>query len=397
MNGRRITARAWLALALIGLLAACSDDSAEPPAEEEVPEAVVTEPEVESQQRHTREGDFVLTDNIPLTTGLADGYEEACLDEDADDFACSVFRGLVVVELVMALEEMERARDQRGADDALEALDITNEPEVLVAAMRVLGQFPDTPGIAEKVWPLLLESPYLQVQQMAARLLASSPDPTLAAVGSYWGGSHNTLYTENAYQPYPDFAPHYADMGFPAYPGAEWFSPADSDRSVGWWTTDDLATVAAWLAEELGTEGLTFQTWAEHMSQQSMAAMPTIDPDKQAEMNRLIEEWTRTQDMAVLEKLTKLQEELYAPVEAASKVADELSEKGVFGLGPPNSAEAMEQVRYFIAEERAGHVARLVIAYPLTSLGRTVIQHAWNLIDYPGAWPPAEEGTAQDK
>jgi hypothetical protein len=41
-------------------------------------------------------------------------------------------------------------------------------------------------------------------------------------------------------------------------------------------------------------------------------------------------------------------------------------------------------------------VARLVIAYPLTSLGRTVIQHAWNLTDYPSAWPAAEEeGAAQ--
>jgi len=26
-----------------------------------------------------------------------------------------------------------------------------------------------------------------------------------------------------------------------------------------------------------------------------------------------------------------------------------------------------------------------------------VIQHSWNLTDYPGAWPPAEEGAAQDQ
>jgi hypothetical protein len=35
-------------------------------------------------------------------------------------------------------------------------------------------------------------------------------------------------------------------------------------------------------------------------------------------------------------------------------------------------------------------VARLIIAYPLPSLGRTVIQHAWSLADYPSAWPPAD-------
>jgi hypothetical protein len=322
---------------------------------------------------------------VPLTTGLADAYEEECIDENPDDFACTVFRSLVVVELVMAFEEMERARDQRGADDALAALDITNEPEVLVAAMRVLGQFPDTPGIAEKALPLVIESPYLLVQQMAARLLASNPDPTLAALGAYWGGNHGTLYAADAYQEYPGFAPHYADMGFPDYPDAEWFSPADSDRSVGWSAGDDFATVTEWLADELGTEGLDFRAWAEHLSQQS-TAMFQVDPEKQAEVERLIGEWTKTQDMAVLEKMQKLQEEMYAPAQAAGEIA----EQGVGSLGPAMTSEAQEQVRFFVAEERDGHVARLVIAYPLTSLGRTVIQHGWNLADYPSAWPAAE-------
>jgi hypothetical protein len=201
----------------------------------------------------------------------------------------------------------------------------------------------------------------------------------------YWGANHSTLYAEDAYQEYPDFAPHYADMDFPEYPDAEWFSPADSDRSVGWATSDDFATVAAWLAEELGAEGLDFRGWSERLSQQS-TAMFQVDPDKQAEVQRLIEEWTKTQDMAVLEKMTKLQEEMAAPVQAASEIAD----NGVSDLGPPSTTEVLEQIRYFIAEERAGHVARLVIAYPLTPLGRTVIQHSWNLTDYPSAWPPAE-------
>jgi len=390
MNRWRMIAATWLALALMVLVAACSDDSAEPtaddPAAESAAESAVTEPGEEPQQRPARNGDFVLTENMPLTTGLADAYEEACKDEDAEDFACSVFRSLVVVELVMALEEMERSRDQRGATAALEALDITNEPDVLIGAMRVLGRFPDTPGIAEKALPLLLESPWISVQQMAAHLLGSNPDPTLAAVGAYWGGNHSSLSVEDDFQEYPDFAPHYRDMDFPEYPDAEWFSPADSDRSVGWSTGDDFATVSAWLAEDLGVEGLTFQGWAEHLSQESQA-MFQVDPDKQAEVQRLIEEWTKTQDMAVLEKMQSLQEELYAPAQAAGEIAD----KGVGGLGPAMAPDAQEQVRFYIAEERSGHVARLVIAFPLSSINRTVIQHAWNLTDYPGAWPPAEE------
>lgn len=393
MNEWRIAIAPWLVLLLAVTVTACSDDSAESTPEVDAAPVVATEPLADSPQRPTPQSDFELTDTIPLTTALADAYEETCADEDADDFSCSVFRSLVVVELVMALEEMERSRDQRGADDALEALDIRDEPEVLVAAMRVLGQFPDTPGIADKVTPLLLESPYLQVQQLAARVLADNPDPTLAAIGAYWGNNHSTLYVENAYQEYPDFAPHYPGMGFPEYPDAEWFSPADSDRSVGWSTGADFATVSAWLSAEVGAEGLTYQQWGERLAQESMAVFQAIDPGKQAEVERLIEEWTKTQDMALLEKLQKLQEEMYAPAQAAGEVA----EKGVASLGPPTATETQEQVRYFVAEERAGRTARLVIAYPLQSQGRTVIQHAWSLADYPSAWPPTEEDTAQDQ
>jgi len=83
----------------------------------------------------------------------------------------------------------------------------------------------------------------------------------------------------------------------------------------------------------------------------------------------------------------KLQQELYAPIQAAGEVAD----RGVETLALPNINEIMEQARYFIAEEKAGHVARLVIVYPLAELGYTVIQHAWNLSDYPSAWPQKAE------
>ena len=57
----------------------------------------------------------------------------------------------------------------------------------LIAAMRVLGRFPDTPGIAQKVLPLLLDSPWLKVQEVAAQLLSRVPDPAVAGLGTQWG------------------------------------------------------------------------------------------------------------------------------------------------------------------------------------------------------------------
>jgi hypothetical protein len=323
----------------------------------------------------------------PLTSDLSTAFVERCSDDDGASLECEMLRSLVVIDVVMALEEIERSRDQRGAGEALAALDLDEEPEILVAALRVLGQFPDTPGIAEKVLPLILQSPWLMVQELAARVLQANPDPQLAAVGSLWSGNHGSLYADNEYSEYPGFPGHYSDMEFPEYPEAEWFSPADSDRSIGWTTTDDTATVIAWMREELDTEPLDFTQWSEHSQAQWTAAMQSVDQSKQARMEQLIEEYTKTQDMALLEEVQKLQAELSAPMEKAARVMD----MGVNNITPPSAAGTIEATRFFIAEERDGHVARLVVVYPLEGLKRTVIQEAWNLLDYPSAWPPAAD------
>ena len=50
----------------------------------------------------------------------------------------------------------------------------------------------------------------------------------------------------------------------------------------------------------------------------------------------------------------------------------------------------MEEIYYLVAEEKGGHVARLVMIYPELAVNRTVIQMSWNLRDYPPAWGGAE-------
>ncbi|MCC7463476.1 MAG: hypothetical protein IT480_13570 [Gammaproteobacteria bacterium] len=312
-------------------------------------------------------------------------YRERCIEKDGQEDECRFLRSLLVVEVTMALDEIQRSRDQRGAAQALAALALDDDPGVIVAAARVLGSFPATPGIAEKALPMLLESPWLTVQQAAAQLLTAQPDQSLAAIGTQWTDNHRTLSPQSSYEQYPDFPAHYAAMQFPDYPNAEWFSPADSDRSIGWWTTDDVNAVVSWLAARLKTQPLDFQQWAQRLTAQSTAAMQSIDPGKQARLQKLIEEFARTQNTALLQEMQKLQEEMTAPIAAAGEV----SEKGVDRIVPLASGGAMERARYFVAEEKAGHVARLILVYPLAERGRTVIQEAWNLGDYPGAWPAA--------
>jgi hypothetical protein len=82
-----------------------------------------------------------------------------------------------------------------------------------------------------------------------------------------------------------------------------------------------------------------------------------------------------------------MQKELYAPMEEARKVTD----ASMDNIAHPGNSSPQEDVHYFIAEEKAGHVARAILVYRLPGIDRTVVQTSWNLGDYPSAWP--EEGT----
>jgi hypothetical protein len=388
-----------MVLAVTLWIAACSgDDEGAAPSPKQPDKRTAPEPSADvsmvSAEATVDAGEFVLRvkNGSYLSAVLPGIYRERCIDDDGDEQQCRFLRTLLVVEITMALEEIERSRDQRGADEALKALDLDDEPAVLIAALRILGQFPDTSGIAEKALPLMLESPWLMVQQLSARVLGQNPDPELAGVGSLWGGNHGALYAEDEYSEYPDFAAHYFDMQFPEYPDAEWFSPADSDRSVGWATTDDVAAVIDWMRDALDAEPQNFQQWAEYLQEQSMAAYQALDQSKLDRVQQLTEEYMKTQNLALLEQAQKLQEELYAPVQNAGKVA----EMGVTGVALPSIAGVYDEARFFVAEEKDGHVARAIIVYALAGLGRTVIQEAWNLVDYPSAWPAAEPEAQQE-
>jgi hypothetical protein len=148
-----------------------------------------------------------------------------------------------------------------------------------------------------------------------------------------------------------------------------------------------MTMVSSWISAELGVEPLTFPQWAENMRTQSMAVFQSVDPDKVARVQELVQEYIQTQDPALMEEAEKLQAEINAGVGAAN----EASQQGAEQLTIPMTSDAYDQVRYFVAEEKNGHIAKVVIVVPLTGFGRTVIQHAWNLGDYPSAWPVSEE------
>ena len=360
-------------------LAACSDDEVPPPAEVDAPAA--------AQEAAAIEGQRPTSNPWPEDkTGLISEYDEQCPEEEDPSLECEWLRGLVVADVVQALEEIEDSRDQRGVEEALAALDLEDEPEILVAACRILGRFPDTPGIAEKVTPLLLYSPYLQVQQFAANLLSRNPDPVAAAMGSQWSSNHGVLYTDEPYTELPGIPAHYSDMDFPEYPDAERYTPADSDRSVGWRVAATPTEVSAWLAEDLDVEALSYDQWVQRSSAEIMAGYQSMMEQPQAtQLQQLTTEYMQNQDPALLEKIQQLQAEM----EVVSRKLQEDTDKALTNVLTPPGGAAPEDVYYLIAEEKDGHVARAILVYRHTGAERTVMQMAWNLGDYPAAWPAA--------
>jgi hypothetical protein len=306
---------------------------------------------------------------------LADDYKKQCAGQATPSRDCQILRSLTVGEVVVALGMMERAKDQRGTTHALAALDLVDEPAVVVAAGRVLGGFPDTPGIAAKVQPLV-NSRFLEVQRVAAELLKAGPDQGLGEVGGLWLQNHASLPGKTDYDEYPDFPAHYASLGFPKYPKAEWFSPADTDRSIGWSTTESAEVVTRWFSDALKNPALGVEQWLAERS----AGFNPFDPSKMARMQQLMAKALKG-DAAARAEIEKLQKEL----DAQSQNADRAAKQSVADILPPSTS--MAAARWIVAQRKDGRVSRVVLVYPLQGLKRTVIQLAWDLSDYPSAWP----------
>jgi hypothetical protein len=391
MNKRHELPLLCLFLVISLSIVSCSDDEsekAEAPAtqaqeETSAPDSTAEQEELTAEED---ESDSSETEESGSAVDFAAAYDEECDSGKNTSFDCEVLRSLLVVEVAMALEEIERSGDQRGTEEALAALDLVDEPEILIAACRILGHFPDTPGIAEKVTPLLLDSPYLAVEQTAAQLLSRNADPATAGMASQWSANHGLMWTDDPYALVPDFPEHYFDMEFPEYPDAEWYSPADSDRSVGWWVQRSPAEVSKWFAEKLGVEVMDYNQWVERSSAEMTTAYQSLMSQAgSGETQQLMEKYVQTQDPALLEKIQQLQAEM----EVVSQKLQKDSDKALNSLLLPPGGVAPEDVYYLIAEEKDGHVARAILVYRHTGAERTVMQMAWDLGDYPPAWPVA--------
>jgi len=365
-----------LLLLAAGLLSSCSGSQA--PSETAAQQTTSAAPAPQAQSGPAAKEELGTGDAVEL----AADYEKQCAAETTPSEDCEILRSLLVVEVTTELRETEKSRDQRGTQEALAALDLVDEPEIVAAACRVLLQFPGTPGIAEKVLPLMLKSRYAEVQSMSANLLSRIEGSELAQVGNIWFQNHGRLPNDTPYTEYPDFPAHYAKLGFPKYPGAQWFSPADSDRSVGWSTKDSVANVSRWFSDTLRSPALTGAQWA---AERQAAATPIVDQSKMARMQQLMERAVKG-DQAAVAEAQKLSEEF----DKQGKAWERSFENSVDKL-LTNQSLGLPEAQYIVAQRKDGRVSRLVFVYPLPAIKQTVIQLVWDLTDYPAAWGPAPE------
>ena len=150
-----------------------------------------------------------------------------------------------------------------------------------------------------------------------------------------------------------------------------------NDCAVGWSTSDSVAAVSKWFSDALRSPALDEEKWA---AQLAAAAPKPIDPTG-SRFQQLLERATKGDQAAVaeFEKLNKQMEEQQrnaesAQQQSAGKVAN-----------PPSSAA--DSARWIVAQRKDGRISRVVLVYALPVLKRTVIQLAWDLTDYPSAWP----------
>lgn len=386
MSPRRFLLLAFVATFVAASSIGCSSEPAAAVAASpsSTPNGTSTPPASSSNGSNTSNAQAAAGARVLGTGGVTDlvgEYERRCRTESQESLGCEALRSLIVAELTGALHEIEKIGDERATDVAFAALDLVEEPDVLIAAARVLGHSPETPNLASKMVPLMLESPYSSVQSMAAMVLMATPEADFQDLGRMWSDNHRELIRQSAYDEYPDFPTHYATMGFPKYAGAEWFSPADSDQSIGWSVKADAAAVAKWYGDTLHAELLDVDKWNEVYLQQAQILLK-LDPSKMTRMEQLMERLAKG-DQAAMAEIEKLQKQ----IDADGKQAEEAIEKSITKAALISGTFARD-ARWIIAAKKGERISRLVIVFSIPSIQRTVIKEVWDLSDYPSAWPP---------
>lgn len=286
---------------------------------------------------------------------------QACVDqlplEDCVDYA---LEREAVVEM---LEEMEAARDQRSVPVAEEALS-SGDPVVVAAGLRLIGPFVDKDERAAALVAPHITSPYLTTSDLAAAALSRTQK--YGTLGSQYRQGHGDL-TE--LDPWAKAAPvALGAMGFPQrYPSATAYPPGDSPTSAGFASNDPVDAVLAHYRGALSLEPIAVTELETRLQAQSTQGFEAVGKQMQA----LQEEYSRTQDPKLLERMQQLGQSLSTKAELSMSTA-------VLPLG-----ESRADARAFVVEQLGEAPVRVVVVYREVLLARSVVLYLWSAAKYP--------------
>jgi hypothetical protein len=110
--------------------------------------------------------------------------------------------------------------------------------------------------------------------------------------------------------------------------------------------------------------------------------MQQVDQTRIARMQQLMEKAFKG-DKAAMAEYEKLAKEM-----DASNARDD-ADKAPYDIATPPDSLATN-ARWIVAKKNGARASAVVVVFPLPGLKRTAIQFAWDLKDYPSAWPPVE-------
>jgi hypothetical protein len=294
---------------------------------------------------------------------------------------CGLARARVLVHMEQAFETVTDGYDPSVIGVALASLDSTSTL-LQAAAVRYLGRVavPDAEhqrATISKLVALIADSRSLEVGGETAHALLGS---ALRDVGQRWLDHHKDFPHDELTLAYhrPVATPDLAQLGFKIYDPAIPYSPADTDRSLGYATHDSLDKVLAFFAKQAGAQAMDQASWqaffvAAIQRETNPAANQPSAADL-AEIRRLQQEYQRTKDPAQMQQ--------------AAAIMTRPKPLGPLGSRKPNAMITGVYLRHvddrpaaFVVKRLPDHVALMVFVYPEPSIHATVIEYAWSLVE----------------
>jgi hypothetical protein len=304
---------------------------------------------------------------------------------------CAALRGAVTFQIVSALEAMSafgEAGDERLATVALDV----REPWVKEAALRVLNDRND-PAADPKLLAIVVGDPSWELQRSAAAALQRSQSDKMRDVATQWADNHANqigvvphatlpaLFWADAPRPAP------ADVGFAAYAGVTRYPPGETDRAIAFSTRDPIDKVVAFYGQSMKVKPIDLPGWATWVNAHTSVYYPQPDMKafrefqqkmqvKTTKMQKLLQEFLKTNSKKIEEQIQKLQ----AEVEAESKAFEAATPKAEDrpGVLPVKLAPLANKTAKYFIEEKDKRAARVVCIYREDAIGATVIQLAWD-------------------